>query len=74
MHVDGIEFEEKRSNEEKEKIIANYIVEKDIRDIVFESHKVKKMINDLKKQKISFSKIAQYLNISNRKLKQIISE
>ncbi len=74
MHVEGFEFEEKRSDEEKEKIIANYIVENDITDIVFESYKIKKMINDLKKEKISFSTIARYLNISNNKLKQIISE
>ena len=38
------------------------------------SKKVKKMISELEKEKISFSQIAKHLYLSTKRLKEIISE
>lgn len=72
--VNGEEFEQKDKKKEEFDKIERYIEEKKIIDIIFQSDKVKKMIIDLKKENISFTRIAEYLQINNRKLKQIISE
>lgn len=74
LHVEGVEFEERHNNKLKEEIIQNYIKENNIKDIIFQSDKIKKMIIDLKDEKISFTQIAKYLKVSNKRLKQIISE
>ncbi|MBO5141866.1 MAG: transposase [Clostridia bacterium] len=74
MYVDGVEFEKIDNKSRKEGIIQSYINEKNIKDIIFQPDKVKKMIEDLKKEKISFDQIAKFLKVSNKKLKQIISE
>lgn len=74
MHVEGLEYEEQQMKEEKEELIKKYIEENNIIDIIFQSDKVKEMISELKNKKISFSCIAKYLKVSNRKLKQIISD
>ena len=74
MHIDGLEYSEKLSELEQNEIIQDFINEYEITDIVFQSDKVKKMIKELKKKRISLSIIAKFLNISNRRLKSIISE
>ena len=74
IRVKGEEYSEKLNEMEKEERIKEYIKEHHIIDIIYQSEKVKKMIADLKKERISFSKIAQYFNISNKRLKEIISE
>ena len=72
--VSGEEFGKENKKEEDLKRIERYIAENKIIDIVFQSDKVKKMILDLKKENISFTRIAEYLEVNNRRLKQIISE
>lgn len=74
MHVEGTEFDNNKDKILVEEVVYQYIKENNIKDIIFESDKVKGMIEKLKKQKISISKIAKALNISTRKLKDIISE
>lgn len=74
MRVNGEEYGEILSNKAKEERISEYIKEHDIKDIIFQSEKVKQMIDDLKKEKISFSRIARFLNVNNKRLKEIISE
>lgn len=72
--VKGYEFDDiskKRLDIEK---ISEYISENKIIDIVFQAEKIKQMIEDLKKEKISFTRIAEFLEISNKKLKTIIEE
>jgi len=74
MHIEGDEFEKSKRKMSKEKTIEKYIKENDIKDIIFQSDKIVKMITDLKKEEISFSSIAQFFGISNRRLKEIIYE
>lgn len=71
LYVDGEEYEEKIA---KEDIIQQYIDENGIKDIIFQSEKVKKMIIDLKKKRISFSEIAKFLGVSIKRLKEMIFE
>lgn len=74
MHVEGLEYTEKLTKLEENEIIQEYINEYRINDIVFQSDKVIKMIEELKKKRISLSRIAKYFNISTQKLKNIISD
>lgn len=74
IRVQGIEYKKIKSKKEKEARIEQYIRENQIIDIIFQSEKIRKMINDLEKEKISFSQIANYLSLSNKRLKEIISE
>lgn len=53
--------------------IEEYIRKENIVDIIFQYDKVKKMIDELEKEKISFSRIAKYLGISKKRLQEIIS-
>lgn len=72
--VDGEEFTEESKEKRCFIRIEEYIKENEIIDIVFQPEKVKKMIEDLKKEKISFTMIAKYLEVTPKKLKEIIEE
>lgn len=72
--VKGHEFDEMSKKRVDLDRIEEYIEENKIVDIVFQSDKVKKMVEDLKKENISFTRIAEYLEISNQRLKMIISD
>lgn len=74
MRVKGLEYEKMNSKRVKEERIMEYIKENEIIDVIFQSEKIKKMINDLKKEKISFSQIATFLSLTPKRLKEIISE
>lgn len=74
IRVKGIEYEKIRTKRIKEERIEEYIKKNKIIDVIFQSEKIKKMIVDLKKEKISFSQIASFLNLTPKRLKEIISE
>jgi len=72
--VTGHEFDGMSKKRTEIQKIEEYIEENKIEDIIFQADKVKQMIEDLKKEKISFTRIAKYLGVSNKRLKTIISE
>lgn len=74
MRVESLNEEKNNKQNNINERIEKYIKDNDIKDIIFQSDKVRKMINELKKENISFSKIAKFLGIKNKRLKEIISE
>ena len=74
IRIQKIEYKKMMSLKEKEARIDEYIREHQIIDVIFQSKKVKKMISELEKEKISFSQIAKHLYLSTKRLKEIISE
>jgi hypothetical protein len=73
ISVDGHEFYDKNKKRMDIERIEEYIIENNIIDIVFQSDKVKQMVLDLKKENISLTRIAEVLEVSNNRLKTIIS-
>ena len=74
MKIDDIGEDKEYNRRIIDEIIQEYINENEIKDIIFESDKVKKMLIKLKCQRISISDVAKFLNISVRRLKEIISD
>ena len=74
MKIDDIGEDKEYDRKVIEKIIQEYIDENEIKDIIFESDKVKKMLFKLKSQRISISNVANFFNISVKRLKEIISD
>ena len=74
IRIQKIEYKKMMSLKEKEARIDEYIREHQIIDVIFQSEKVKEMISELEKEKISFSQIAKHLYLSTKRLKEIISE
>jgi len=74
IRVQSVKHKKDKSRKESEARIERYIKEHQIIDIIFQSEKVRKMINELEKEKISFSQIATFLCVTNKRLKEIISE